>query len=120
MKQNPDYINKLLKMPNALTDLRTVKYQQGFKYTIPESSGIYIIHDIRGPLYIGKSINLRRRYDEHFDEKSNFLIIKAYINQIGTIYFSWVTTTEQKLNILEKKLIQHFCPICNHIKFKNV
>lgn len=37
-------------------------------WDVPETAGVYLIHDLRGTLYVGKSINLRKRFEQHLEK----------------------------------------------------
>src|SRR3954454_7730763 len=42
-----------------------VVYGQGFASAVPSDPGVYLIRDLRGLLYIGRSGDLRRRFVDH-------------------------------------------------------
>jgi len=48
---------------------------------IPQQPGIYIFRDVSGYLYIGQSVDLHKRLQEHLDESSNFSLSKYLTDQ---------------------------------------
>lgn len=49
---------------------------------VPSRPGIYIFRDATGYLYIGQSVDLRKRLKEHLDASSNFSLSK-YLSDLG-------------------------------------
>lgn len=48
---------------NKLLDLNgTVKFIYSNQWSVRETPGVYLIGDLQGTLYIGKSNNIRRRF----------------------------------------------------------
>lgn len=89
-----------------------VPYDDDYRLAVPESSGIYLFFDWRGPLYIGQANNLRRRFCSHF-ETHNQHLAKAFVNPVGVIQFAWCEVPIQDLAKVESRLINELCPICN-------
>ena len=85
---------------------------------IPQYGGVYIFRDLRGILYIGETVNLLRRFNEHrFDLNSK--LNKFLATPIHSAYFSWIRKSNRKDRLqLEKDLVSFFHPICNSILFK--
>src|SRR5687768_1294614 len=55
----------------------TIQYQTGWALRVPQGGGVYLISDMRGVLYVGLTSRLRRRFDEHADERDNALLRAA-------------------------------------------
>lgn len=106
---------RLITNPPLVNFEKTIPYRKGFAIDVPMTSGIYLVHDIRGVLYIGQSDNLRRRFDEHFWEKDNPLLAKAVAHPVGEVYFSFLNVDVSKLNSVERQLIRSFYPLCNRL-----
>ena len=80
---------------------------------LPESAGVYIFQDDSGrPLYIGKSVNIKKRVLSHFSAdhsyESQFKISQQVAN-IETV----VTGGELEALLLESKLIKEKQPLYN-------
>ena len=83
---------------------------------VPKKGGVYLIHDLRGVLYVGRSRNLYRRFDEHYWLTDNELLSLAMRQSFGEITFSWVITEEERKRIeLEHRLIAWLRPACNRL-----
>ena len=91
-----------------------------FRYTrhlyVPTKAGVYLIHDLRGVLYVGRSCNLYRRFDEHYWLTDNELLLLAMRQSFGEITFSWVIAEEEpRRTELEHRLIAWLRPACNRL-----
>lgn len=80
---------------------------------LPESPGVYIFEDeFNNPLYIGKSINIKKRVLSHFghdhDDSKEFKIAQT-VKNISTI----VTGGELAALLLESQLVKKMQPIHN-------
>ena len=80
---------------------------------LPETAGVYIFEDAEGrPLYIGKSINIKKRVMSHFGrdhaESKEFKIAQS-IEHITT----HVTGGELAALLLESKLVKEMQPLYN-------
>ena len=81
--------------------------------TLPTTSGVYIFEDEQGrPIYIGKSINIKKRVLSHFghdhDESKEFKISQA-IHNISVRQ----TAGELEALLLESQLVKELQPIYN-------
>lgn len=103
----------LIYNPPVLNLDRTVQYRQGFALAVPRRSGIYLLHDMRGVFYAGKSEDLRRRFDEHFFERANPRLSAALNHPVGETMFSWQEVDMANVNVREQQLIRAFYPLCN-------
>ncbi|MFC3802827.1 GIY-YIG nuclease family protein [Cohnella sp. GCM10012308] len=95
----------------------TVRYALASLGNIPIDSGVYLIHDLRGTLYVGKSANLQRRFEQHWRKSHNTGLNKALLSPVGQVQFSWIRHPDP--GELEKSLVTFIRPICNEIKFKS-
>lgn len=91
----------------------TVPYRRGYALRIPRMAGVYVIHDLRGALYVGRSQTLRRRFDEHFVEQENPLLRDAVKEAYGPLLFSWRGLKPRDLDSAEKAIIRLLHPPCN-------
>lgn len=91
----------------------TVPYRRGFALRIPRLAGLYVIHDLRGALYAGRSTALRRRFDEHFEEQYNPLLREALQHAYGPRLFSWSLVSPEDLDVAEREVIELLRPPCN-------
>lgn len=103
-----DAIRQQLKSPSLPKNLTPASVRN-----LPESPGVYIFEDDKGrPLYIGKSINIRKRVLSHFrsdyEYESEFKISQQ-VNHIETV----VTGGELEALLLESKLIKDLQPVYN-------
>lgn len=80
---------------------------------LPESSGVYIFEDADGqPIYVGKSINIKKRVLSHFSrdhEITSEFKISQHISNIKTI----TTGSELEALLLESQLIKDMQPLYN-------
>ena len=86
---------------------------------LPEECGVYYLHDQDGSvIYVGKSINIRKRVFEHFADKS----LKGKKMYDGVADFSWeVTGSELVSLLLENHEIKRLRPRINRAqKAKNL
>jgi DNA polymerase-3 subunit epsilon len=81
--------------------------------TIESTPGVYIFRDEnKQPIYVGKSINLKKRVMSHFQSMmSKELKISQQVHHIETI----TTGSELAALILESKLIKELKPIYNRL-----
>ena len=89
-----------------------IPYDGTFSLCVPDTPGVYLFFDLRGPLYIGRSNNLRRRFNEH-NNTHNHLLAKAINSPVGTTRYAWVTCAAHETADLEARLIDAFVPVCN-------
>ncbi len=80
---------------------------------LPESTGVYIFNDKSGtPLYIGKSVNIKKRVYSHFSsdhESESEFKISQQVTDIEAI----LTSSELGALLLESKLIKQKQPLYN-------
>lgn len=97
----------------------TVEYNLGGKISVPMDYGVYLIHDLRGTLYVGRTENLQRRYDEHYWETNNPLLRAVICKPFHPLKFSWIISAYSDQVALERLLIRYFEPICNRMLCKS-
>ena len=75
-----------------------------------------MIHDLRGVLYIGRTRNLYRRFDEHYWFTDNELLSLAMRQSFGELTFSWLIAEDERERAdLEHRLIAWLRPACNRL-----
>lgn len=102
--------------PLPRLDGRTA-FCQGHQGYVPAQGGVYLIHDLRGILYVGKSVDLRRRFAEHYWLGGNPYLALAVANPIGDVTFSWSIAASPMRDELEAHLIAAYNPPCNRLKY---
>jgi hypothetical protein len=95
----------------------TVPFRLGWTIELPQQAGVYLLHDLRGVLYVGRTENLRRRFYEHYLKETNPLITLAISKPLGTQSFNWILAEYPDQKSLERQLIRAFKPVCNRIQF---
>ncbi|MBW0090529.1 GIY-YIG nuclease family protein [Pseudonocardia sp. KRD-184] len=103
--------------PPALHLDGTVAYVEGWALLVPTDSGVYLMHDLRGFLYIGRTRNLNARYRQHYWATHNPNLLVALRQPIGQTQFSWTCCDDATAADLERDLIRGFQPLCNQIRF---
>jgi predicted GIY-YIG superfamily endonuclease len=117
MNRNP--FSKWINSPLEVPIKGSVPYSICQDLLVPKCLGVYLIHDLRGVLYIGRSINLHRRFNEHLWYPSNPLLKSVIARPVGSLYFSWLLTSWQEMEEVEKELIRWFTPPCNRALYPN-
>lgn len=109
---------RLIYDPPEVPIERTVPYQQGWCTLVPVVGGVYLISDLRGPLYIGRGA-LRSRFDKHQDESHNSKLRAALRRPVGDLSFGWITVGMPEQAEMEKRFIRVLQPLCNDILYAN-
>lgn len=109
---------RLIYDPPELPVERTVPYSQGWCTLVPLAGGVYVISDLRGPLYVGRG-TLRSRFDKHQEESHNPKLRAALRRPVGDLSFSWLTVAMPKQAEIEKRFIRALQPLCNDILYAN-
>lgn len=91
----------------------TVPFRLGWALAVPLTAGVYLMHDIRGTLYIGRAESLRRRFEEHYLDSHNRSVRLALRNPVGQFLFSWVLVAVPEQMEIERELIRSLRPLCN-------
>ena len=97
----------------------SVPYLVVNELAIPDSPGLYFIHDLRGCLYIGRTNKLRRRFLQHHRSSHSSSLTLAISNPIGPQVFSWIAARGWTQIELEGHFIRIFSPICNVAKARS-
>jgi len=86
------------------------------EFLVPEQAGVYLMHDLRGVLYVGRTQNLRRRFAQHERLRRNSLLRLAMSRPVGCLTFSWILVAAGEPSAaLERRLIARFQPVCNRL-----
>lgn len=105
----------LLQVP-YLTPQGSVAFRQTRMLLVPDGPGVYLIHDLRGVLYVGRTSNLRRRFHQHYWLTENEFLRLALRQRFGMVEFSWwIVDAERNRACLEAGLITWLCPPCNRL-----
>lgn len=92
----------------------TVPFRRTSDIHLPARAGVYLIHDLRGALYVGRTCSILRRFQEHEFQPSNPLIGKARRKPVGPLMFSWILLDDAKRRqAVEAELILALDPPCN-------
>jgi hypothetical protein len=103
---------ELLDEPVMFRPDGVVPYEEGYRLAVPQRPGIYLFADLRGPLYVGKSTDLRRRFLGH-EQSHNADLRRALHNPAGEVRFLWCEANLGELAEIERRTIAELCPICN-------
>lgn len=102
-----------LKRAASISPDGSVPYTPTWGLAVPDAPGIYIINDLRGPLYVGKTNNLRRRFEEHHGTSHNPLLAGALRHPVGQTTFSWLLVAIDALAAIEAEVVARLQPLCN-------
>lgn len=92
----------------------TVELALTSEFMVPDDAGVYLIHDLRGVLYVGQSRKLRQRFVQHDRLRRNRLLHLAMSRPVGIMRFSWrLVTDEEERSAFERELIASLQPVCN-------
>jgi hypothetical protein len=69
--------------------------------------------EIRAPLYIGQTMNLRRRFLEHVENRST---VSRYLEQLPLIQFCFASADPTRICDIEAALINVFGPRINRVQ----
>lgn len=90
-----------------------VPYISVWGLAVADMPGVYVINDVRGALYVGRSVNLKRRFEQHYSASHNPLLVRALRNPCGLLTFSWFLADVGDLPALERLVVARLQPICN-------
>ncbi|MCH8805755.1 MAG: GIY-YIG nuclease family protein [Planctomycetes bacterium] len=110
-----------LKMPVTGRQLRldgTVRCRPGQSIGIPDAAGVYIFHDLRGAIYVGRTKDLRRRFFEHQEVPVNKILLRARREPVGDLRFSWLLAERPIQDDWERFLVVALQPLANQITFR--
>src|SRR3712207_4687091 len=91
-----------LRAAARLTIDGSVPFTPAWALELPTTSGVYIISDLRGPLYVGMTRDLRRRFEKHYANTHNPWLAEALQHPAGNPCFSWILTPSDHLESLER------------------
>ena len=103
----------LVESPPAVDLDGSTYFRLGWAAAVPARPGVYLIHDIRGPVYIGRAENLRRRVEEHYLNSHNPAVRRAIRRPVGRLLFSWALVAAPEQGEFERTLIKSLRPLCN-------
>lgn len=104
---------RLISHPPDIALDGAVQFRLSWSLGVPASAGVYLIHDLRGILYLGRGDHLRRRFEEHYLDSHNPALRIAIRTAVGQLMFSWVLVAAPGQIELERNLIRSFRPLCN-------
>ncbi|HEX8745147.1 MAG TPA: GIY-YIG nuclease family protein [Thermoleophilaceae bacterium] len=96
----------------------TVPFRVTHDLTVPRLPGVYLFHDLRGVLYVGRTDDLRQRFTQHYWAQANPRLLLALIRPVGDLFFSWCQASARKQIDLERRLIRAFEPPCNRQQYR--
>ena len=102
---------------SPLTLEGTVPFRPSYETAVPLAGGVYLVHDLRGCLYIGRGDVIRDRFVRHYAYSHNSGLRRALRTPVGVIQFSWVLALGDQQRALEKRLITELQPLCNEIRY---
>jgi hypothetical protein len=91
----------------------TIPFRQACALSVPEDPGLYLIHDLRGILYVGRTRDLLRQFWDHYWAEGNPLLLAAAATALGDLNFSWQQVTYPRQIPYEQELIRAFAPLCH-------
>ena len=94
-----------------------VAFRRALSWAVPPDGGVYVISDQRGPLYVGRSFNLRLRFAQHLDHSHNRSLRRALSVPYGDVIFRWRLLSETEQDEAEPALVQALKPLCNVVLF---
>jgi predicted GIY-YIG superfamily endonuclease len=97
----------------------TVAYTMGGSMSVPPSPGVYLIHDLRGVLYVGRTSHLHRRFSQHYVASHNDRVSKVLRRPMGRLEFSWMISELGEQEEVERDLIRAIQPLCNRMFYRS-
>lgn len=94
-----------------------VPFRPSYSFDLPQRGGVYLIYDLRGCLYIGRTDDLYDRFDTHHDYSHNPQLRYALRHPVGVIDFAWILAESTEQMDLERRLIRDLEPLCNDIRY---
>lgn len=80
---------------------------------VPATAGVYVIRDLTGPLYVGRTCNLRQRCAQHIESTHNVDLAEAVLDSVGPVFFGWIAVRPDLVVRAEQRLIALLRPRCN-------
>ena len=97
----------------------TVDYTMGGSMSVPRAEGVYLIHDLRGVLYVGRTVNLHTRFVQHYRASHNDRVTTVLRRPMGRLEFSWMISELGEQEEVERNLIRAIQPLCNRLLYRN-
>ena len=114
-------------MTSTATFWQPVPLSLGYVKRIPQAPGLYAISEVRRVkklpvevkiLYIGRSLNLRRRFGEHLDPtKEHSVHLNRAVRWSARLEFWFAEFDQGQLPKLEKQMIQTTQPLLNVVRY---
>lgn len=105
---------RLLAKPTAFRVDGDAPFNAMHALAVPTNGGVYLVHDLRGVLYVGRTCDLRRRFGEHLWVADNGLLAQARRTAFPALTFSWQVLDDLQAQIeLESRMIHWLDPVCN-------
>ena len=113
----------------ARVSWKNTGFFKSMAYRVPQSSGVYVITDVKrvvglptsiNVLYVGKATNLRRRFLDHVNpwrEHNKGLLL---MGDTGTWEFWFSEYPSEQIDQLERELIRDSKPSQNIIKYGGI
>lgn len=95
----------------------TVAFGPSSVWLVPRVSGVYVIHDLRGSGYVGRTGNLRRRFGDHIETSWNPALCEFLRTAIGPLAFSWIPMLRDECDHLERALVRRLNPVANRMRY---
>ena len=113
--------NNFKKIPILYPEFKEkVIYKISNKFFVPEYEGVYFVHDMRGFLYIGETLNLRQRFLQHLQREKNQHLKQLIKNPFGDLSFYWIKANSKLEALkLQKYWIRSLKPFTNKTKYKS-
>ncbi|MEE2885724.1 MAG: GIY-YIG nuclease family protein [Chloroflexota bacterium] len=96
---------------------RSCEFRIGNHIRVPSEPGVYLFKDYDGPLYVGKSNDLYKRYSEHMHGSHNKLLSNRLNLPLSEIVFDWMPLALNEIDSLERALIRVLNPLYNKIRY---
>jgi predicted GIY-YIG superfamily endonuclease len=93
--------------------ISSVPFLLSWVLLVPSQSGIYLISDERGLLYLGRSENLHQRFEQHYLGSHNKGLAEALANPVGQTEFRWACLNYVTSIKIERHLIKRLHPLYN-------
>ncbi len=108
----------LLVKQHGKNSLLPAHWDSDYLHALPEACGVYYMRDAEGEIvYIGKSINIRKRIMQHFNDKT----VKAARMQQMVHSVDWeITGSELLALLLESREIKRHAPPLNRAQRRKV
>ncbi|WP_445206905.1 GIY-YIG nuclease family protein [Aminobacter sp. Piv2-1] len=109
-----DRVERLLAREISWSPDGSIELVLAREFVVPDDPGVYLIHDLRGVLYVGQSRHLRQRFVQHDRLRRNRLLRLAISRPVGIMKFSWrLVADEEERAVFERELIAILQPVCN-------